>query len=252
MKIQIVDRSGLEMKFLVEGVQPPFANELRRIMMTEIPTMAIEWVDFVKNDSALTDEIMANRLGHVPLKFNKKSYNMTKDCKCEGKGCALCQVKLTLKKKGPGMVYAGDLKSRAKDVEPVFDKTPITELFEGQELEFEAIATLGLGKDHSKWQGAVVGYSNLFDAKPKASEVRLCENHMFHVKDVKGVRSQPSECAVCKTTNENSNDFNPIDDAFVFSVETASGLEAEDIAMDSAEILEEKIKEFDKNLKKLK
>ncbi|MEK6910139.1 MAG: DNA-directed RNA polymerase subunit D, partial [Candidatus Aenigmatarchaeota archaeon] len=125
MKVQIVDRSDLEIKFLVEGIQPPFANELRRIMMGEIPTMAIEWVDFLKNDSALNDEIVANRLGHVPLKFDKKAYNMARDCKCEGKGCSLCQVKITLKKKGPGMVYAGDLKSKAKDVVPVFDKMPI-------------------------------------------------------------------------------------------------------------------------------
>lgn len=252
MKVQVVDRSDLEIKFSVEGIQPPFANELRRIMMGEIPTMAIEWVDFVKNDSALNDEIIANRLGHVPLKFDKKTYNITKDCKCEGKGCSLCQVKLTLKKKGPGMVYAGDLKSRAKDVVPVFDKTPIVELFEGQELEFEAIATLGLGKEHSKWQGAVVGYTNLFESKSRASEMKLCDNHSFHVRDVKGIKSQPVDCALCKSLNEDGDAFKPIDDSFVFAVETASGLDTEDIVLDSAGILEEKIKEFDKAVKKLK
>ena len=252
MKVQVVDRSGLEMKFSVEGIQSPFANELRRIMMGEIPTMAIEFVDFVKNDSALNDEIVANRLGHIPLKFDKKAYNMTKDCKCEGKGCSLCQVKLTLKKKGPGMVYASDLKSRAKDVVPVFDKIPIVELFEGQELEFEAIATLGLGKEHSKWQGAVVGYTNLFESKSKASEMKLCDNHLFHVKDIKGIRVQPIECALCNSLNEDGDRFKPIDDSFLFDVETASGLDVEDIVMGSAGILEDKIKEFDKAVKKLK
>ncbi len=252
MKVQIVDRSDLEIKFLAEGIQPPFANELRRIMMGEIPTMAIEWVDFVKNDSALNDEIVANRLGHVPLKFDKKAYNMTRDCKCEGKGCSLCQVKLTLKKKGPGMVCAGDLKSRAKDVIPVFDKTPIVELFNDQEMEFEAIATLGFGKEHSKWQGAVVGYSNLFEAKSKASEMKLCDNHLFHVKDVKGIRVQPVECILCKSLNEDGDAFKPIDDSFLFSVETASGLDTENIVLDSSGILEDKIKEFDKAVKKIK
>ncbi len=252
MKVQVVDRSDLEVKFSVDGIQPPFANELRRIMMGEIPTMAIEWVDFLKNDSALNDEIMANRLGHVPLKFDKKAYNITKDCKCEGKGCGLCQAKLSLKKKGPGMVYAGDLKSKARDVVPVFDKTPIVELFEGQELEFEAIATLGFGRDHSKWQGAVVGYTNQFESKSKASEMKLCENHSFHVKDVKAIKSEPSECVLCKSLNEDGETFKPIDDGFVFTVETASGLDTDDIVMESAGILEEKIKEFDKAVKKLK
>jgi len=252
MKVQVVDRSDLEIKFLVEGIQPPFANELRRIMMGEIPTMAIEWVDFVKNESALNDEIIANRLGHVPLKFDKKVYNMTKDCRCEGKGCSLCQVKLTLKKKGPGMVYAGDLKSKAKDVVPVFDKIPIVELFEDQDIEFEAIAILGLGKEHSKWQGAVVGYTNQFEAKSKAGEMKLCGNHMFHVEDVKGIKVQPVECALCKSLNEDGDAFKPIDDSFLFDVETASGLDTEDIVLESAGILEEKIKEFDKAVKKLK
>lgn len=252
MKVQLLDRSDLEIRFSVEGIQPPFANELRRIMMGEIPTMAIEWVDFVKNDSALNDEIVANRLGHVPLKFDKKAYNITKDCKCEGKGCSLCQAKLSLKKKCPGMVYAGDLKSKAKDVVPVFDKTPIVELFEGQEIEFEAIATLGFGKEHSKWQGAVVGYTNQFESKSKASEMKLCDNHSFHVKDVKGIKVMPNECGLCKSLNEDGDAFKPIDDNFVFSVETSSGLDTDDIVMDSAGILEEKIKEFDKAVKKLK
>lgn len=252
MKVQLVDRTDLEIKLLVEGIHNTLANELRRIMMGEIPTMAIEWVDFVKNDSSLNDEIVANRLGHVPLKFDKKAYNMTKECKCDGKGCSLCQVKLVMKKKGPAMAYAGDLKSRAKDVVPVFNKTPIVELFGDQEIEFEAIATLGLGKEHSKWQGAVVGYTNLFESKSKAGEMKLCSNHMFHVKDVKGIKSQPVECALCKSLNEDTDAFTPIDDSFLFTIESASGLDADDIVTDSVGILEDKIKEFDKAVKKLK
>lgn len=252
MKIQMADRSDSEVRFLVEGIESTFANELRRIMASEIPTMAIEWVDFVKNDSALNDEIVANRLGQVPLKFDKKAYNMTKDCKCNGKGCSLCQVKLTLKKKGPGVVYSGDMKSKAKDVVPVFDKIPMTELFGDQEMEFEAIATLGVGKDHTKWQGAVVGYSSLFEAKSKASEMKLCGNHLFHVKDVKGVQVNPSQCELCIYLNSNNDKFMPLDDSFLFAVESASGLDAGDVISGSAEILEDKIKEFDRAMKKLK
>lgn len=249
MKVQVVEKTTSEIKFILENVQFPFANEFRRIMMSEIPTMAIEYVDFVKNDSALNDEVLANRLGHIPLKFDKKTYNLPKECKCEGKGCSLCQVKLTLKKKGPGMVYASDFKSKAKDVSPVYDNMPIVELFDDQELEFEAIATLGIGREHSKWQGAVVGYSNLFEAKRKINEIKLCENHLFHIKNVKGVKVQPIECGLCKSLNEDGSDFKPINDSFLFSVETASGLSAEDIVLDSAKILKEKINDFVKNLR---
>jgi DNA-directed RNA polymerase subunit D len=159
MEIKILKKEGMELSFSVEGISPGFANALRRIMIGEVPTMAIEWVDFKKNDSVLPDEILANRLGQIPLTFDKEAYNLPSECKCGGEGCSRCQVELVLKEKGPKVVCAEDLKSKAKDVKPVFGKIPIVELFEDEELQFEAIAQLGLGKEHVKWQAAVVGYN---------------------------------------------------------------------------------------------
>ena len=158
MKIEILEKNEEFMKFSVSEINDKFANALRRTMMMEIPTLAIEWVDFIKNDSVLNDEIIAHRLGLIPLTFNPKFYNFQEKCKCEGKGCSLCQVKLSLKKKGPCMVFSGDLKSRAKDVKPLYENIPIVELFDDEELELEAIAQLGFGRVHAKWQGAIVGY----------------------------------------------------------------------------------------------
>ena len=203
MKIKILKKEGMELSFSVEGITPGFANALRRIMIGEVPTIAIEWVDFKKNDSVLPDEILANRLGQIPLTFDKRAYELPSECKCEGKGCSRCQVELILKEKGPKVVHAGDLKSRAKDVKPVFEKIPIVELFEDEELQFEAIAQLGLGKEHVKWQAAVVGYNY--------------EN-----------------------------------DKFIFNVESVSGLDPEDIVLSATEILEKKMKDFQKSLSKLK
>lgn len=159
MKIEVLSQNDKELKFSVKGVNYAFANELRRIMISEVPTLAIEWVDFKKNDSAIPDELLSNRLGQVPLTFDKKAYNIKETCdNCKGKGCSRCQIELVLKKKGPTVVYSGDLKSKAKDVQPAFDKIPLVELFEGQELQFEAIAQLGRGRSHAKWQAAAVGY----------------------------------------------------------------------------------------------
>lgn len=158
MKVQVLSHSGQEMQFAVEGIKDSFASALRRTMMTEVPTMAVEYVDFVKNDSAVNDEILANRIGLIPMTFDPKSYNLPDECKCGGKGCSNCQVKFVLKKKGPAIVYSGDMKSTDKEVKPLYDKIPITELFDDQEIEFEATAQLGKGRVHAKWQGAVVGY----------------------------------------------------------------------------------------------
>lgn len=146
MKIKIIEKNESEIKFSVDDITPAFANSLRRVMMNEVPTMAIEWVDFKKNDSVLPDEVLANRLAQIPLTFDRKAYDLPTECKCEGKGCSRCQIELVLKKKGPCMVYSGDLKSKSKDVNPVFDDIPIVELLKARSCNSRQWLSLALVK----------------------------------------------------------------------------------------------------------
>lgn len=183
------------MKVLIEGIKPAFAGELRRIMVSEVPTMAIEWVDFHANDSVLWDEIVAHRLGLIPLTFDPKFFNFKDECQCEGKGCTRCQVAFALKKTGPCMVYSGDLKTTDDRVKPVFDKIPIVELMEGQELELEAFAELGLGKNHAKWQAAVVGYKQEDD------------KFTFNIESVCGLKAEQIFSQALQVLTEKTNDF---------------------------------------------
>ena len=159
IKVEILEKTKDTIKFSVEGIRPSFVNALRRIMISEVPTMAIEWVDFKKNDSAMYDEILAHRLGLIPLTYNKKTYKLPEECREASVKDSQCYARLILKKKGPCVVYSGDLKSEDESVKPVFDKIPIVELLDDQELELVAYARLGYGREHIKWQGAVVGYS---------------------------------------------------------------------------------------------
>jgi DNA-directed RNA polymerase subunit D len=197
MKIKILKKNKDEINFAVEEINHDFANELRRIMISEIPTMAIEFVDFKKNDSSLPDELVANRLGQVPLTFDRKAYNMNATCdNCKGKGCSRCQVELVLKKKGAGVIYSGDLKSKAKDVQPVFDKTPITELFDAQdEIQFEAIAQMGNGRMHAKWQAAVIGYK--YDGS----------NFNFNVETVSGLSPEDIILSAAEYLEDKASEF---------------------------------------------
>jgi len=262
MKIQVLNKNDIEIRFLLEGTTPAFAGALRRVMMTEVPTMAIEWVDFIKNDSALSDEVIANRLGQIPLTFDKKAYNLQEECKCKGKGCSRCQVKLSLKKTGPNMVYSEDLKSRSKDVRPAFEKIPIVELFEGQVLEFEAIAQLGKGRDHTKWQAAVVGYKNVplisidKSCDVCAKCVQSCVKKILRVESNKLILTDPFECNMClqcvEVCPKNAIKVVAEENSFIFNVETASGIPPEQLVLDAIDVLERKTKEFNKGLKKLK
>jgi len=196
LKVKILEKSDYRMKLQIEGITTAMAGELRRIMISEIPTMAIEWVDFHTNDSILWDEIIAHRLGLIPLTFDPKFFNFKDECQCEGKGCTRCQVAFALKRTGPAMVYSGDLKTTDDRVKPVFDKIPIVELMDGQELELEALAELGLGKNHAKWQGAIVGYK--FDGKDK---------FIFDIESVCGLKVEDVFAIAIDVLNEKLDDF---------------------------------------------
>ena len=49
--------------FELSNTDISMANSLRRIMIAEVPTLAIEFVEFEINTSALQDEYLAHRLG---------------------------------------------------------------------------------------------------------------------------------------------------------------------------------------------
>lgn len=159
MEIRLFENDKQKLSFGLKDSNPAFANALRRIIKEEVPVMAIEDVEFKKNNSILYDEVISHRLGLIPLTTDLKSYNLPEECKCEGKGCARCQLKLTLKAKGPGIAYASEIKSKDPAVKPVFPKIPIVKLLSGQTIEFEATAQLGKGKDHMKWSPGHVFYT---------------------------------------------------------------------------------------------
>ncbi|MEM5828258.1 MAG: DNA-directed RNA polymerase subunit D, partial [Candidatus Aenigmatarchaeota archaeon] len=71
MEVKILEKNSDEIKIKVTNITPGMAAMIRRSIIAEIPTMAIEWVDFFKNDSVLPDEIVAHRLGLIPLSFDK-------------------------------------------------------------------------------------------------------------------------------------------------------------------------------------
>ena len=160
MEVKLVENQEKKNRliFSLKGVDTAYANTLRRIMGFEVPVMAIEEVEFRKNTSILYDEMISHRLGLIPLTTDLKSYNMMSECKCKGAGCASCTVKLILKAQGPCTVYSSDIKSKDPEIKPINGKMPIVKLLEGQELEFEATAILGQGKEHSKWCPGLIFY----------------------------------------------------------------------------------------------
>ena len=61
------------------GIDASIANSFRRILLSEVPTMAIEKVHVFNNTSVIQDEVLAHRLGLIPLKANPKLFNFKAD-----------------------------------------------------------------------------------------------------------------------------------------------------------------------------
>ncbi len=145
------DKKTGKVSFLVKDTSAAFMNTVRRLVMDEVPTMAIEDVEIRKNTSVLYDEVVAHRLGLIPLKTDLKSYELPEKVPENQRESAKCQLKLTLKTKGTGFVPAERLQSMDPKVVPVQPNMPIAKLIKGQQIELEATAVLGRGKTHAKW-----------------------------------------------------------------------------------------------------
>jgi len=247
---------------MIKGASYQYVNTLRRYMLDEVPTMAIEEVEFRKNSSLLYDEMIAHRLGLVVLKTDLKGYTLPEKCSCDGEGCAKCTVTFTLKVKGPETVYASALKSNDPKIQPVYPETPIVKLIkqgsEAQELEFEAKAVLGKGKEHAKWSPGHFYYSyapkitvsnkperlekvrhlfpsEIFDKNGKIDKKAIEEKNLYEAVD--GVDEE-----LVKVEYD--------DTSFIFHMESWGALDVKTIAVTALDIFDEQLEEFEKLIKK--
>jgi len=231
------------------------ANAIRR-SAAQISILAIENVEIHKNDSALYDEIIAHRLGLIPLKDTRKLVEPEK-CSCNGKGCSKCQLKISLKAKGPATVYSGDLKG---DMEVVYDKMPIVILDKDQALELVAFAQLGKGVKHTKFSPGLIYYRNISDIKIKnpVSAEKIISKLGESI--ISNSKSKPKIGDVYKCTKDEDYIMSFADDAnaveispgeeIVFFIESWGQISSKEIFFESVKSLNNNLKEVSKALKK--
>ena len=251
------DKKTGKVTFSLKKADPGFANALRRSMMDAVPVMAIEEVEFRKNNSVLYDEIVAHRLGLIPLTTDLQSYIPIDECKCEGEGCARCTVILTLKVTSPGIVEASQLKSKDPKIKPVHDNMSIVKLLKGQELELEATAVLGKGKVHAKWSPCLAwyGYKPTVTVNNKSSQFEeFKDKYPPQVFDKSGKISKDKiiELDLIDAVDGVCDDIVKVEydkSEFIFHVEPWGQLEVKEIVSTALSELEKEFQEFDEALK---
>lgn len=72
IQVDIKHRSDEEIEFDLIGVDASIANAYRRIMIAEVPIMAIEKVYMMNNTSIMPDDVLAHRMGLIPIKADPR------------------------------------------------------------------------------------------------------------------------------------------------------------------------------------
>ncbi|KAI9741303.1 MAG: 45 kDa subunit of RNA polymerase II [Cirrosporium novae-zelandiae] len=236
--------------FTMSNIDLGFANSIRRTMLAEVPTMAIDLVEIQANTSVLADEFIAHRLGLIPL--SSKGIDdvlYTRDCDCE-QYCGNCSVVLNLHAKCTGddvmKVYARDLvvdEDRPNNsvgnpviLDPEGQGSIICKLRKNQELRIKCIAKKGIAKEHAKWAPtSAIGFE--YDPHNKLHHV----DYWFE-SDAK-TEWIPTKNAAWEEPPQEGEPFNydAVPSTFYFDVESVGSLEPDAIVQEAIKVLQQKL-----------
>lgn len=234
---------------LEADMETSLANAIRR-SVGEVSTLAIDEVDIYKNDSALYDEIVAHRLGLVPLK-NQKIKDI-KDCTCDGEGCSKCTIEMKFSVKGEE--NGTDVFSKELGDMVVYDNLLLVLLDKGQELEIVAKARMGKGKDHAKHLPGLIYYRegvkvDISKEGEKHSELAEMYPKVFEFNDKLSVKDEWA----CDLEEDDLKDFKGVDvkptGKLIIIIESWGQIDVKDIFLESVKSVKSELNDLAKALK---
>jgi DNA-directed RNA polymerase subunit D len=260
--MEILEKDDFSLRLRIEGTDAAFMNTLRRIILSEVPTMAVDDVVIIETASTLQYEFLSHPIGLVPLKTDLDTYNLPENCECKSEfGCNLCRVSLILDVEAEDhttTVYSGDFKSENPSIVPISSKIPIAKLAPEQKIRLEAYARLGKGKDHARWQPVSMcayKYKPIITIDTKLCDlcgdcIKTCpKNVLIKAGDKIEIRNIENctlcqDCVdICKKTPK-AVKVTWDENSFIFNLESTGALPPERILQEALNILEGKLKDF--------
>jgi len=239
--MKLIEKKDNQIMFTAE-INESLANAIRRYL-SQIPLIAIDEVEILKNDSSLYDETVAHRMGLIPLKVDKIDEKK------------VFKLKLNVKKEG--VVTSGELSGGIK---PVYDQIPITLLNKGGELEIIAITKVGKGSEHSKFSPGLMFYRNIVDIKVDKNcpqdVVEVCPQKILKSENGKIVVKDSYKCDMCsmcvETCEKKKKDSIKLipTKELMISLESFGQLDVKDIFKKSVDVLKKDLAVFSKKIGK--
>lgn len=205
--IELIKRDDKDLILVIRGVPVHIMNSIRRAAIVDVPILAIDKVYIFENTSVMNDQLLAHRIGLIPLKTPLGKYRVKEECDCDGE-CPKCSVYLQLKaeaKDGEYIVKAGDIKCDDPDVYPLYPDIEIVKLSKGQKIELTMVARMGRGREHAKWSPVSVAVvrgepiikviSEKCDLCAKCVDV--CPKNVFKIKNNSLVIIDRYACTTC-------------------------------------------------------
>jgi DNA-directed RNA polymerase subunit D len=227
MEIKKIFEEGTLSKYLVKNTSYTFMNVLRRTIMIHVPCLAIDTIQMYENDSPIVDEMLANRIGLLPI-VTDKTYK---------KGNS---VKMVVDKIGPCTVLGEDVKCSDPKVSIADKKIIITKLGKGRKLKLEMNAIMDCGEKHCKYQPAILSAFPEGVIEEKNGKLSLVDPYNINL------HNQHQDLM-----EKYGIELNYSEKDFILTIETTGQLKTDEIIILAADTLNERLDEFAKEVNKL-
>ena len=257
MEIEVKSQKDDEIVFIVRDAEVTFINAIRRCAMVNVPKIAIEDVNIIRNDSAMFNEVLAHRLGLTPLVSDLdalEGLSLPEDDDWDGYDNG---IMFSLVEEGPKVVYSKDLISSDSKIKPVYDTIPLVKLKENEQLKIEAVAKVGYGKEHAKWMPTTVCAYKQYPEITFNDDMEIdydcasaCPRGVLKSdKRSKKIKILDIEnCAMCKScVRASTNGYINVgyrENDFIFRIETDGSMPPKEVLLKACEVLGEKADKF--------